>query len=131
MTGPGKVHTLEVWRAGLDLTEQVYRLSAHWPDHEKYGLVSQGRRAAASIPTNLAEGVGRGSPGEAARFARIALGSAYELHTLLHLVHRLHQVPPAPDHVIFTELDVLTRRMTSFIAYQDKQAGRSPRGTSP
>ena len=117
MNGPGKIHTLDIWADGLKLTEEVYRLSANWPPDEKFGLVSQARRASASIPTNLAEGVGRGSPAEAARFGRIALGSAYELYTLLHLAHRLHGLGPAPEHPVFSELDVLTRRISSYVAF--------------
>lgn len=124
MTGPGKIQTLEVWKVGLDLTEAVYRLTVSWPPDEKFGLTSQARRAAASIPTNLAEGVGRGSSAEAARFGRIALGSAYELHTHLHLAHRLHAVEPSPEHPIFNQLDVLTRRISSYIAYQDSRTQR-------
>lgn len=119
MNGPGKIQTLEVWQVGLEVTEQVYRLSTNWPSDEKFGLISQARRAAVSIPANLAEGVGRGSPAEIARFSRIALGSAYELHTLLHLAHRLHGQEPQPNHPVFTALDVLTRRISSYIAYQD------------
>ncbi|MVN86498.1 four helix bundle protein [Deinococcus sp. HMF7620] len=126
--GPGKIQTLEVWQEGLRLTEEVYRCSAHWPADERYGLTSQARRAAASIPTNLSEGVGRGSPAEAARFARIALGSAYELHTLLHLAHRLHMVEPAPEHSLFAQLGTLTRRLSSYVASQDGKNPRTQRG---
>lgn len=121
MSGPGRIHTLEVWQDGLSMAEKIYLLTAQWPSDEKFGLISQARRAAASIPMNLSEGVGRGSPAEAARFARIALGSAYELHTVLHLPHRLHNAAPAPDHQVFIDLDTLTRRISSYIAYQNKK----------
>ncbi|MDR6217020.1 four helix bundle protein [Deinococcus soli (ex Cha et al. 2016)] len=124
-SGPGRIQTLEVWQDGLKLAEDVYRCTARWPADERYGLISQARRAAASIPTNLSEGVGRGSPAEIARFGRIALGSAYELHTLLHLAHRLHDAGPAPDDAIFTTLDSLTRRIASYVAYQDARHQRT------
>lgn len=128
--GPGKIQTLEVWQDGLKLTESVYRCTALWPSDEKYGLISQARRAAASIPTNLSEGVGRGSAAEAARFARIALGSAYELHTLLHLAHRLHDVEPGPENTLFTELDTLTRRISRYIAYQSSKTTKLEKGNA-
>lgn len=128
MTGPGRVSTLEVWQEGLSLTEKVYVLTASWPSDERFGLISQARRASASIPTNLSEGVGRGTPAEAARFARIALGSAYELHTLLHLAHRLHGVEPAPEAPVFADLDRLTKRLSSYIHYQDKKVQAVKRG---
>ncbi|GAA5511975.1 hypothetical protein Dcar01_00689 [Deinococcus carri] len=105
----------------MALVEGVYRLTSMWPKAEIYGLTSQARRAAVSIPANLAEGVGRGSPAEMARFTRIALGSAYELHTLLALSERLALAEAAATSPLLTQLEQLNRRLSRFIQYQESR----------
>lgn len=80
---------LLVWQKAHVLTLTVYRETAHWPRHEQYGLVSQTRRAAASVPSNIAEGCGRDSDAELARFISIAKGSAAELSYFLLLASEL------------------------------------------
>jgi four helix bundle protein len=76
---------LDVWKRSHDLTLAVYRATKLFPDDERYGLTSQLRRAAASIPANLAEGCGRGSDADFGRFVQNAMGSSSELeyHFLL------------------------------------------------
>lgn len=69
---------LRVWNDAHVLTLNVYRLSQHFPSEERYGLTAQLRRSAASIPANVAEGCGRGSDVDFARFVQIALGSCTE-----------------------------------------------------
>jgi four helix bundle protein len=78
-------HGLVVWEKAHDLTLCVHRLTKRLPDDERFGLTSQLRRSAASIPANLAEGCGRGSEQDFARFVQIAMGSASEVeyHLLL------------------------------------------------
>ena len=78
--------SLEVWRLSHALTLRIYRETADFPPSEQYGLTSQMRRSAASVPANIAEGCGRGGDAELARFLRIALGSASELEYHLILV---------------------------------------------
>lgn len=82
---PAPVARLEVWQDSMALAKRIYHVTSAWPPDERYGLTSQVRRAAVSIPCNLAEGIGRGSQGEIHRFATIARGSAFELDTLLEL----------------------------------------------
>lgn len=85
---------LIVWQKSMDLVEQIYRTTAQYPIEERYGLTSQIRRAAISIPSNVAEGEGRKSTDEEfARFLRIALGSLAELETQLELSERLEFLP--------------------------------------
>lgn len=83
-----------VWQKGMDLAAEVYRLSRHWPKEEMYGFTSQARRAAASIPANIAEGYGRQSRASYAQFLKIARGSLKELETHLLLAERVDLTPP-------------------------------------
>ena len=81
---------LVVWQKSMDLAERVYLASANFPREERYGITSQIRRAAVSIPSNIAEGQGRRmSDEELIRFLLIALGSLCELETQLELAVRL------------------------------------------
>ena len=76
--------TLKVWEKGHHLTLQIYKTTALFPKEELYGLTSQLRRSAASIPTNIAEGCGRSGDAEFGRYLQIAMGSASE--TEYHLI---------------------------------------------
>jgi four helix bundle protein len=82
---------LEVWQRGVALTTQIYTLTGRFPPEERYGLSSQMRRAAVSIPSNLAEGAARGTK-EFAQFILIAIGSVSELDTQLEIAFRLGYV---------------------------------------
>ena len=72
---------LGVWRKAVDLTTEVYRITRHFPDEEKFGLTSQFRQATVSIPANIAEGWGRGTTMEYIQFLLISRGSLMELET--------------------------------------------------
>ncbi|HET7056963.1 MAG TPA: four helix bundle protein, partial [Thermomicrobiales bacterium] len=72
-----------VWQQGIQLVNQVYRCTKSWPSHEMFGLTSQVRRAAVSVPANIAEGQGRNGQREFVNFLGIANGSLCELETLL------------------------------------------------
>ena len=116
---PESVENLEIWREGIEVAKLVYRLTKGWPREEVYGLSSQARRSAVSVPANLAEGVGRGSKREAARFAKIALGSLYELDTLLHLAAEMELGDREQAGIIRGRLSILARRISSYIIYQE------------
>jgi four helix bundle protein len=79
---------LKVWQMGMDVSERVYCVTKHFPDAEKFGLTSQMRRAAVSIPANIAEGKGRFHNKEYVQFLYVARGSLYELMTQTKLAHR-------------------------------------------
>jgi four helix bundle protein len=83
---------LRAWQLGMDLTERVYLITNSFPKSEIYGLTSQIRRAAVSIPSNLAEGHGRTSTKEFLQFISIAYGSICELETQILLSHRLKYI---------------------------------------
>ncbi|MEQ8210471.1 MAG: four helix bundle protein [Lacipirellulaceae bacterium] len=80
---------LEVWKIGMQLTSAIYRLTGSFPKHEQFGLTSQLRRAAVSIPSNIAEGHARGSSNELRRFCTIARGSLAEVETQLLIAEDL------------------------------------------
>jgi len=73
----------DVWMDAMDLVDTVYNIIEKFPKNERYTLISQITRAAVSIPSNIAEGAGRSSEKEFARFLEFSLGSAYELETQL------------------------------------------------
>jgi four helix bundle protein len=77
---------LVVWQVSLHLVTDVYRLAAQLPPSERYGVASQLRRASLSIPLNIAEGFGRGTRREFARFLAIAEGSLREVQTLFEIM---------------------------------------------
>lgn len=80
---------LFVWQKGMDLVENIYILTRQFPTNEQYGLISQMRRSAVSIPSNIAEGRYRGSRKDFKRFLVIAYGSGAELETQLEIAKRL------------------------------------------
>ena len=72
---------LDVWKKSMDLVEVIYKLTAQFPKDERFGIISQMRRAAVSIPSNIAEGAARKGDKELIQFLMIALGSLSELET--------------------------------------------------
>jgi len=87
--GPKTHKDLEVWKRSLDLVEKVYSMTRSFPKEEVYGLTLQMRRAAVSVPSNIAEGAARGSKKEFVQFLYIALGSLEELETQFILACRV------------------------------------------
>ena len=85
---------LKVWKLGMELTQGIYSLTREFPQHELYGLTSQMRRSAVSIPANLAEGHARESTKEFLRYVHIARGSLAELETFLILAENLSYASP-------------------------------------
>jgi four helix bundle protein len=80
---------LDVWKQAIQLVEDIYRVSSGFPKDEIYGITSQIRRAAVSIPSNISEGAARNSNKDFMRFLSIALGSLSELETQLLISSRL------------------------------------------
>jgi four helix bundle protein len=101
---------LNVWRKAHALVLDVYRTTKDFPSEERYGLTNQLRRAVASIPTNIAEGCGRDSNPDFARFLSIAAGSASETEYHLLLALDLEYLQP-PDHVRLHGLVVEVKKM--------------------
>jgi four helix bundle protein len=103
---------LEVWRLSHELVLRIYRLTSAFPHEEQFSLTSQARRAAVSIPANIAEGCGRGSNRDFSRFLQIAAGSASELEYHLLLSRDLGFLS-APDYESVTSHAVRAKKMLS------------------
>ena len=80
---------LDVWKRSMDLVADIYQMTSSWPVNEQYGLTSQVRRAAVSVPSNVAEGAARGSAKDFSRFIDIAQGSLAEVETQLEIAKRI------------------------------------------
>jgi four helix bundle protein len=106
---------LEVWHRSHTLTLDIYRVTQHFPREELFGLTSQSRRAAASIPANIAEGCGRGGEKELARFLAIAAGSANELHYHLILAADLELLDVATSEQLRNEAQQVSRMLRAYI----------------
>ena len=115
---PESVEKLEIWQRGVALVEEIYAMTRSWPREEIYCLTGQLRRAAVSVPANLAEGIGRGTTREAARYAQIALGSLYELDTLFVIAGRLGYLNEDEGVRLRESVKRLCRQVSSFVAYQ-------------
>ena len=106
---------LKVWQKGHEMTPAVYRATRAFPKEEMYGLTSQMRRAAASIPANIAEGCVRGSGPDFRRFLQMALGSASELEYHIILSHELGYLDRSQFESLNENATELKRMLTSFI----------------
>ncbi|HEY5972827.1 MAG TPA: four helix bundle protein [Pseudoxanthomonas sp.] len=114
---------LDVWKDSMRLARDIYRVSASFPDSERFGLTAQIRRCAVSVPSNIAEGAGRGTPKEYARYLRIARGSLMELDTQLWIARDLGFVDTT------SEVNQLIQRiaaMLSALISSKKQEIRKP-----
>ena len=85
----GGFYTIVAWQKGDDLVVKIYQVTQRFPRHELYGLTSQMRRAAISVPANIAEGSGRRTIRDYIRFLYNAKGSLTELEYFVHISHRL------------------------------------------
>ena len=83
---------LIVWQKAMQLAEDVYRITRELPVNERFGLVSQMTRSAVSVPSNIAEGTGRGTRKEYAKFLKISRGSLFELETQINLIGKIYSV---------------------------------------
>jgi four helix bundle protein len=106
---------LQVWQEGMDLAVDAYTLTQGFPKHEAFGMTSQIRRAATSIPANIAEGYSRDSRGEYLQFLRIAQGSLKELETHLLLAERVELCLQPAIQPLLVRSDRLGKRLHTLI----------------
>lgn len=107
-------HELKIWQESRILVKSVYKLTANFPKEEIYGLTSQVRRAAVSIPSNIAEGTGRSSDKEFQRFLDYAIGSLFELETQIILANDLNFINTENFELIQKEIKSLIRMIVKF-----------------
>lgn len=106
---------LKVWQTGKNLTIEIYRLTALFPIEEKYGLVSQMRRAAVSVPSNIAEGFNRLHDKDYRRFLLMALGSCAELETQLEIGVELEFIAASEKSRVLDIVDHESRMLRKLI----------------
>jgi len=112
---------LEIWKEGIKLVTEIYKLTKDFPDEELYGLTSQMRRAAVSYPSNISEGAARNSNNEYIRFLYIALGSLSELETQIIISEKLNYIPDKTT--IIEGVEALRRKTLNLIKYLDGKRG--------
>ena len=119
MATPGRVirgfEDLEVWRKGMDLVMQVYGLTKPFPSDERYGLTAQLRRAAVSIPSNIAEGRGRFGLRSFLYHLSVATGSLMELETQLRIAARLEYLKPEQARTLLEQLGEVRRLLAGLV----------------
>jgi four helix bundle protein len=113
---------LRVWKEAMDLAVQCYEATKAFPREEMFGLVTQIRRAASSVPANIAEGYGRESTGSYAHFLRTAQGSLKELETHLLLATRVGLMPEAKSEPLIQHSDVVGRMLRGLIRSIERSA---------
>jgi len=106
---------LTVWQKAHQITLEVYASSQAFPSRELYGITSQLRRACVSIAANIAEGCGRGSDRDFARFLQIAMGSACEAEYFLLLTRDLHMLGAVPHQHLWERLIEVKKMLASLL----------------
>lgn len=104
---------LQVWRHALDWAEAIYEATAHWPRDERFGLISQIRRATVSVASNIAEGAARRSTGEFIQFVGMARGSQAEAETQLLLAQRLGYLPQSDAQALLAASSEISRMLVA------------------
>ncbi|MDH5399881.1 MAG: four helix bundle protein [Cyclobacteriaceae bacterium] len=106
---------LKVWEKGKNLVVDIYKVTRHFPDEEKFGLINQIRRSAVSIPSNIAEGCGKGSDKELVRYLKISLGSTYELESQFIISKELEFVNEGDFENIYDKLIEIQKMLYGLI----------------
>lgn len=106
---------LMVWQKSMTLVTTIYQTTKSFPSSEQFGLISQIRRAAVSLPSNIAEGYGRNSLGDYTRFLQIAIGSLYEIQTQLEISYNLNYLPLSEFDTTFEQTREIERMLSSLI----------------
>ena len=121
---------LIVWRKSVALVTSVYRATKDFPSHELYGLTSQMRRCAVSVPSNIAEGYGRRATGDYLRFLQIGIGSVYELQTQLEISKNFGYLAESDSTRLLEDLAEIERMLASLTS-KLRSPQRRPAATPP
>ena len=102
---------LDVWQKSMELVREIYQITSALPKNEEYGLSSQMRRAAVSVPSNLAEGAARKGKNEFKQFLNIAQGSLSELDTQVELAHMLDYMASERHRELMTKMTEISKML--------------------
>ncbi len=108
---------LEIWQLSREYCIKIYREVSNFPTTEIYGITSQLKRATVSIPSNIAEGAGRKTKKDFARFINIAIGSAFEVETQLIISKDLDFLPQNKFETLIEELSIIEKKLVNFQKY--------------
>jgi four helix bundle protein len=123
--GSGSYRELVVWQKAMDLVIACYKLTANFPASERYGLTDQLRRAAVSVPANIAEGQARQYDAEFVRFLYISSGSLAELETHFQIAQRLDYLDRVTTDHLLEQCSEVARLLHGLILFQKKKLGGS------
>jgi four helix bundle protein len=112
-----KYRELKVWQRAMAFTVEIYRESQKWPSDERFGLISQIRRAATSIPLNIAEGAGNDSNKEFCHFLQYSLRSTYEVMTAIDIARGLHYLPDARADSLLEEANEIAAMIVGLMKH--------------
>jgi len=113
--------TLDVWKMSMEINKEVYEISKGFPIEEKYGMFSQIRRSSVSVASNIAEGCGRKTEKEFITFLYNAMGSLKELECQMFIAKDLGYVDEDDFKKMNGELDLLGKKLISFIKYVEEK----------
>jgi four helix bundle protein len=116
----GNYHKLSVWKRAYSLVLAIYRATKRFPDHERYGLTAQLRRASISVVSNIAEGSGRQGDREHVRFLRMAHGSVCELQCQLLLARDVGYLEGSPWKLLNDDCEQLGKMLNGLIRSLDQ-----------
>ena len=111
---------LDSWKKSMQLVKDIYLIVKDFPKEELYGLTSQIKRAAVSIPANIAEGIGRNYKKDTIQFLHISRGSLYELETLLNIAEMTNILKTEKFNNISENIDECARIINGLISYYEK-----------
>lgn len=116
-----KYTELDVWKTARAFAAYIYKLTTAFPKEETYGLTSQIRRCAVSVPSNIAEGSGRQHPKETIQFLAIARGSLYELETQIYVSFDIGFISEMQLNESILQIEVLGKLINGYIRYLNKE----------
>ena len=112
---------LDVWKKSIEFVSEIYQVTSSFPKEELYGLTSQIRRAAISIPSNIAEGAARNHKKEFTQFLYISLSSSTELETQIIIAHNLGYINLSQYNLYLEKLGIISKMLQGLIKSIDKQ----------
>ncbi len=113
---------LDVWILSMDTVSEVYNLIRSYPKEERYSLIDQTRRAVISIPSNIAEGLGRNHTKDSIQFLHVSRGSAYEVDTLLCIAKRVNIIDEETYRRAYDKIERNIQVINGFINYLKRKS---------